>query len=633
MPVDLNWILESLPVGLWVARVPDGEVVYANPEFQRILGVGATPGVTIGDAPKAYGIFTRDGRPYPVERLPFSRVVATGRPVSVDDIVIHRPDGRKIDLRAFGYPAFDAQGVLAHVEVAFLDISAEVAAKVERQRMEARLALAVNNAPIVIWATDRDGVITLSEGAGLAGLGVASGQLVGQSVFALYKDHPEIPRFIRRGLAGETLSYTVRVGDTVFDTWMMPIRDPSGALNGVSALSHDVSEMRKLQANAIQNDRAIAIGTLAASVAHEINNPLTYMLGHLDLLNDELNRLERDLPSLPEAARDALSSRLGRLREAVEPARAGTQRIASITRELGTFSRPSADEDARVDARAVVTSVLKLVRKEVEARAELRLDLGETAAVRGNASRLTQVVLNLMVNATQALSEERRGSNRITVLTRNEGGQVAIEVGDSGPGIPPRDRERVFEPFVTTKEVGQGTGLGLFVSRNIVRGFGGTLTVGDQPGGGALFRVLLPAAGPAMLPPRLPKPAASSGPASAHVLIVDDDPPVAALLRARLAAGGYQATIEKDPTQAVELLASGGDRVDLVYCDLMMPGMSGMDVADALEARAPGQLAKVVFMTGGAFTPRAQAFRERHADRVVDKPFDVLAETARRLGR
>jgi PAS domain S-box-containing protein len=244
LTVDLRWILETLPVGLWVARVPDGRVAYANPEFQRILGMEAVEGSSIQDAPATYKIFTRDGRPYPAERLPFSRVVATRRSVMVDDIVIHRADGRKLAIRAYGFPAFDAAGALSHVGVAFLDISAEVDAKAERERMQTRLALAVDNAPIVIWATDRHGVITLSEGAGLAALGVASGALVGKNVFDLYKDHPDIPRFIRRGLAGEAFSYTVRLGDIVYDTWMTPIRDASGSLAGIAALSHDVSEMR-----------------------------------------------------------------------------------------------------------------------------------------------------------------------------------------------------------------------------------------------------------------------------------------------------------------------------------------------------------------------------------------------------
>lgn len=202
--MDLSWILETLPVGLWVAHVPDGAVVYTNSEFRKILGVDAAPGVTIEGAPGTYGIFDRAGRPYPVERLPFSRVIQTGLPIMVDDIVIHRPDGRQVNVRAFGYPAFNGTSALEHVGVAFIDVSAEVKAQFERDQTLARLALAVNHAPIVIWSTNRLGIITLSEGDGLTSLGMKSGELVGTNVFELYKDHPTIAGYIRRGLSGES---------------------------------------------------------------------------------------------------------------------------------------------------------------------------------------------------------------------------------------------------------------------------------------------------------------------------------------------------------------------------------------------------------------------------------------------
>src|SRR5262245_22744077 len=112
--VDLRWILERLPVGVWVAQVPNGEVIYANPEFRTILGMEPVPGVSIREAPGTYGIFDRTGSPYPVDQLPFSRVVSTGHAAVVDDLVIHRADGRKINVRAFAYPTFDERGSLSH---------------------------------------------------------------------------------------------------------------------------------------------------------------------------------------------------------------------------------------------------------------------------------------------------------------------------------------------------------------------------------------------------------------------------------------------------------------------------------------------------------------------------------------
>jgi PAS domain S-box-containing protein len=632
--LDPRWILEALPVGVWVAHVPSGHVVYANPEFRNIMGMDAVEESRIRDAPATYGIFDLEGRPYPVDRLPFSQVVMTGRAVTVDDLVIHRGDGRNVNVRAFAYPLLANGGDLTHVLIAFIDITAEKTAEAERRQTESRLAFAVNHAPIAIWAADAMGVVTLSEGAGLASLGVKSGELVGQNLFDLYKDHPSIPGFLRRALAGESFWYTVQVGEAVYETWVNPLTDVSGRVTGMAGVSNDVTALRKFQANAIQSDRVIALGTLAASVAHEINNPLTYILGHLDFLGESLNQLEWVTQGLADPARRELRDLADVMRESLEPVRAGTERIASITRELRTFSGPFVGT-ALVDVQAAVDSVLKLIGKELESRAEVHVDLRKTSPVRGDPARLVQVILNLVVNAMQALPADRASTNRVSVSAADEGDAVVIEVADNGPGVQPEERERIFEPFRTTKEVGDGSGLGLFVCRSIVTAWSGTVTVDDRPGGGARFRVVLPIARDSDAPPA---PAVVEPPTVAvgahfrgHVMVVDDEPPVANLLRLQLEAAGYRVTLETEAERALERLTSGSDGIDLVYCDLMMKGMSGMDLADALATRAPSQLDRVVFMTGGAFTSRARDFRDVRAARCVDKPFDVVTETAHRL--
>jgi CheY-like chemotaxis protein len=323
---------------------------------------------------------------------------------------------------------------------------------------------------------------------------------------------------------------------------------------------------------------------------------------------------------------------LGRLRDALAPVRSGTARIASITRDLRTFSRPEDSSLCPVDLRGVVLSVLKLVGKEVEARARLILDLRQTRPVMGNEARLVQVVLNLVVNAIQALPLDSSGANEVHLRTGDEGAEVVLEVCDSGPGVPVADRERIFEPFFSTKEIGKGTGLGLFVCRNIVQGLSGEVQVVDRPAGGALFRVTLPAApaGPIARAEPVPaaKPVAAAG---RHVVLIEDDSMVARALTLQLCAAGYRVTALADGRAGLEVLRSQPD-VDLVFCDLMMTGMTGMDLAAALAAEAPEVAAKMVFMTGGAFLPRAREFVARHLDRTVDKPFNIVAETQRRLG-
>ena len=627
---DVRWILEALPVGIWVGEAPDGRVVYSNPEFATILGVDAVESSRITDVPDTYGVFDLENRPYPVDRLPFSRVLTTGQAAVIDDIVVHRPDGQRRNLRAFAYPLHNRAGDdLTHVLVAFVDITKEIQAKAERQLTQAQLRLAVEHAPIVIWATDRDGRVTLSQGAGLASLGVNSGDLVGQNLFELYKDHPAIPASLRRALSGESFWYTVQVGGAVYDTWVTPLTD-GGRVTGVVGVSNDVTHLRQLQANIIQNDRVIAMGTLATSVAHEINNPLTYMLGHLDLLSDCLARLGQSTHDVAPSAETQQTAVISRMRESLDLVRVGTQRIAGITQELRTFSRPAA-QTSRVDVNAAVTSVLKLVGKELESRARVDVSLADTPTARADMAQLVQVMLNLVINAIQALPAGHAETSHIWISTAVQGDRVIIEVADNGPGVPSENRDRVFEPFLTTKGVGEGSGLGLFVCRNIVNAWGGTVSVDERPGGGARFRVVLPAdAGTPMAriePEPIREPVQSAGP----LLIIDDDPAVAAVLVKQLERAGYRVLLETDADRALARLLSGQHAIELVYCDLMMKGTSGMDLAERLAMEAPAMLGRVVFMTGGAFTPRARDFRSAHAGQCVDKPFDIVAETARRL--
>jgi len=627
---DLAWILDNLPLGIWVARAPEGTTAYSNKAFEEIVGVPAALHTPIAEASRMYNAFDRNGQPYPIERLTFSRALAQREPVTVDDIVLHRPDGRHVNVRAFGVPMFDDQGRITHVIVAFADTTKEVAAELARDTMEARLALAVNHGPIVIWTADKDGVVRLSEGAGLAAMGAASGQLVGQNLFDLYRDHPTIPGYLRRGLAGESFWYTVEVPGAIYDTYLTPLRDAEGNVTGIAGLSNDVTELRQLQANAIQNDRAIALGTLAASVAHEINNPLTYLLTHAEMCDESLERLERAAQALPAA--EPLGALLKQLRADLDPVRSAAQRISRTTRQLKTFSRSSDEHREVIEVKRVVRSVLELVGKDVEACARVRLELEDRARVFADESRLVQVVLNLVVNAMQAVQRQARSDSEIVIMARRAGDRVLLEVEDNGPGVPARDRDRIFDPFFSTKEAGEGTGLGLFVCRNIVRELGGDIGVEDRPNGGARFKVTLPARddAPAAAPAAKATPLTPNPVERARILVIDDEPMLLRALSQMLRNAGHDVTSMSDSTNALELLLSNSP-FDLVFCDVMMRGMTGMDLMEALQQRAPERVRRIVFMSGGAYTSEARAFLEKYSEQSVDKPFDPVRETRARL--
>jgi signal transduction histidine kinase len=635
-------VLDELPFGVWVARAPSGEVLFANKAFRAIIGRDdAVTGIDVEGLPAAYGIFDREGRAYPVRNLAFSRAVASGEPVIVDDIVIHRPDGVRTWLRAFANPVHNAEGVVTHVVVGFTDITPEVRAVGERSEIEKHLGVAIHHAPVMLFTMDKDAVLTAADGALKAVLENGRPSIVGQSLFVTYRDHPTVPGNVRRALAGETVSYSIEVAGLALDVWLGPLRDAAGKISGAIGVCTDVTESRRLQSRIIQEDRIHAIGTLAASVAHEINNPLTYVLAGLEEAQGELDGLAEELGALAEArggdpALAAARARLERAREVLAPTLAGTERIRHVTRELSTFTRPNDERLSILDLAGVARSVLKLVRKEIEARARLVEDLGPSPPVQANEARLVQVLVNLLMNAWQALPAPDPARHVIGVRTAKEGGQggqAVIEIWDSGPGVPPPLRERIFEPFVTTKDIGAGTGLGLFVCRNIVKSLQGTITVHDAPGGGALFRVVLPPAEAVVAAPGLTP--AVGVPADREqrrrVLIIDDDTLVARALASRFSGGPFEVRTVHDGRVGLEILLSD-EGLDLVYCDLMMNGFSGMDVYEAARQRSPERAAKVVFMSGGAFTSEARRFLAERRDAFVQKPFDILEDARRRIG-
>jgi signal transduction histidine kinase len=615
-------ILSEFPVGLWVGRAPSGSAVYANQTFRDIVGMTPNDDVDLATAAGGYRWQDRTGQPYPLDRLPFAQVLAQGRPVVVDDLVVHRTDGRRVYLRAFARPLRSAAGPIKLVVIAFVEITAEVQAISHGRTMQARLLFVLHHAPVLLFAVDRNAVVTMSEGAALTRLGLRSGEAVGRNARTFYGGRYGAEP-LDRALAGEQVTLTTDIRGTILVTSLTPVRDDTGAVVEVIGISTDVTEERRLQARLIQDDRLRAMGTMAASVAHEINNPLTYIFGNLEQIEHELSGLESaalDVTVAPAQERQAaVEERLTLIRDMLGAVRIGADRIRRVASDLGTFTRPDDETVMGVDVPSAVRSALALVQKEIQARAELVLTLGPTAPVKGNEARLVQVLLNLLVNAWQALPAPDPARHRIQVATFSAGDWVVIEVSDTGPGVPAHLRPHVFDPFFTTKPIGAGSGLGLFVCRNIVTSFGGEISVDDRPGGGAVFRVQLPTAAeaPASQRPR--------------VLIIEDDERVGAALAVSLRSE-FEVMVISDGQRALERMLSDPG-LALVYCDLMMSGLTGMGIYERLAEQAPEQLPKVVFMTGGAYTPPAASLIERLDGAVVYKPFDILAETRRRLKR
>jgi two-component system, cell cycle sensor histidine kinase and response regulator CckA len=405
------------------------------------------------------------------------------------------------------------------------------------------------------------------------------------------------------------------------------------------------SEHREIQARLAQTDRLTSLGTLAVGVAHEINNPLAYVLLNLGYVAEELPKLLSSVPLqsktdrvAPPAADDsrlesraALSSH-SQAREvmlALDHAREGAERIRNTVRSLQTFSRPENEMRAPLQLSRLLDATLPMVANEIRHRARLVKEYDPVPDVVANEARLGQVFLNLLLNAVQALPEEHAESNEIQLLLRSPvPDRVAVEVRDNGVGIPPQVRGRIFEPFFTTKPVGIGTGLGLTICHGIVTSLGGTLSFESEVGKGSTFRVELPAAvrtmgANAIAHVSADSPVSSKPAARGRILVVDDEPIVCFSLERLLSTEGEVVALTS-ASQALALIRAG-ERFDVILCDLMMPEMDAPVLFEEVRRVAPAQAERMVFVTGGAFTVRAREFLESVPNPRLGKPFDVEA--------
>jgi PAS domain S-box-containing protein len=380
------------------------------------------------------------------------------------------------------------------------------------------------------------------------------------------------------------------------------------------AFARDITERKAMHEKMVQADRLAAVGTLAAGIAHEINNPLAYVLLGIQYL-------ERELPKVllhPERMNDMLA----RLSEV----RTGAERVGGIVSGLKMFARADEAERGPVDLRDVVDAAIKIADNEIRHRARLVRTYEDNVLVQGNAARLEQVFLNLLVNAAHAVEGRQPASGEIKVHLRSPSAdRVIAEVSDNGAGVAEDVLPRVFDPFFTTKPVGVGTGLGLPICRSIVEGFGGTITMHSELGRGTTVRVSLPAQVDSDLPGVTePRVAPSSFPPlpRGKVLVVDDEALVAGLL-SRMISGEHDVVIATSAMEAMSLIERTD--FDAVVCDVMMPGMTGMDLYQVVRAKMPALAERMIFVTGGAFVPHVADFLSSVENPKLDKPLDLRA--------
>jgi PAS domain S-box-containing protein len=397
-----------------------------------------------------------------------------------------------------------------------------------------------------------------------------------------------------------------------------PIRTADGSVNGAVLVFRDLTVERnaakvnaEFQQQLVFADRMASVGTLAAGVAHEINNPLTYITANIDTAIEEI----RTLVGSP-------SGLMKDIEEVLVAARQGATRVTQIVRGLKTFSRIDEERLRVVDVIPVLELSVSMVFNEIRHRARLVKDYGAIPLVHADDARLGQVFINLLVNAAQALPEGKTDSNLIRIVTSTDSaGSAVVEVQDSGPGMTPTLMAHIFDPFFTTKAIGIGTGLGLAICRNIVTAMGGDISVQSEVGRGTTFRIVLPASRDDAAPVTAVAEGSEGTPLrSARVLVVDDEPAIGIALHRVLRKD--EVTVVTTAQAALDLLAAGKD-FDVILSDVMMPGMSGIEFYAALVGLHPRMASRVVFVTGGAFTPQANAFLDKVTNERLEKPFDL----------
>jgi PAS domain S-box-containing protein len=390
-----------------------------------------------------------------------------------------------------------------------------------------------------------------------------------------------------------------------------PLRDAQGNPIGFVLVARDDRELRAVQAQLLIADRLATVGTVAAGVAHEINNPLAFVIANLEYLDEELAIIAKTLRLEPAV--------LVELRKALAATIDGAHRVKQIVRDLKAFARAEQDASSVVDLDALADTALSMVRNELRHHARVVKVYGEPPRVVGNEGRLVQVIVNLLQNAAHAITAGDAEHNEVTITTATlPTGEAMLAIRDTGAGIPVHVAVRMFDPFFTTKPVGVGTGLGLAICQKIVGGLDGRLEYDTQLGVGTTFRVILPPA-PAHAVANQPMPVVPRVLRRLRLLAIDDEPEIGAALQRNLGRD-HDVTFVTRAAAALELIPAG--KFDVILCDVMMPEITGVQFLDRLGADHPGVDRRVVFMTGGAFSPGARELLDRTRNLRVDKPFD-----------
>lgn len=496
---------------------------------------------------------------------------------------------------------------------------------------EARLRSVIAHAPIGLFAFDRQGRVTFSDGRGLDPRGPLRGLTVGATLADCAKELPVLLDVVQRALRGETLTVSALAAQALrtYEICCTPVLDAEGMVAEVIGVATDVTyraraaeAQRHNEARLVEADRIASVSALSARVAREIEGPLASARASLD-------EARATLAAAGEGGEPRSS---GELDARIGAARAAVEQVERVGRELDAFARGGESQPAPVDLHAVIDESVSLAEGALRGRASISRDYGEVPAVIGASSRLVQAFLSLVVHAARSTLEGGRGDDRVHITTRADAAnsRVIIELSDGGVGMTPEIAKRIFEPSFPFGARDLGAGLGLSVCQGIITAMGGEIAVESRLGDGTTFRVTLPALTASPQAPAVSaggaEPTMTSGaaaPPRMRVLVLDDEIVLANAL-GRTLEPDFEVTVLTSSREALRRLREGAE-FDAILCDLIMPGVTGIALYEELSRTRPALADRMVFMTGGTFTARARSFIAERPDRALEKPFEITA--------
>ena len=607
--IRFNEFFESLHEGIFFTT-PEGQILDANPALVRMLGYESKAALQERNFSDVYA--------NPSHRDALVRELQSRGSVQDREIILRRADGSELHCLVSGLAIRDTFGRIVRLQGTLVDVT-------ERREIEKRLRQEqefvrhlVACFPDLIAVFDRQGAFTFVSPRIDEILGAAPAGYIGQHyLFGIHPDdHQEVNQVFQKVLAGRSQLAQMELRARHADgSWRVlrasagPLFDADGKINGIVSSLRDITETKEIEQQLLQKEKFAAMGQMMAGAAHELNNPLTAILGVTDLLRERAtdDGTRRQIDIVLQQAR----------------------RAAAIVQNLLALAVPSGQKRGRIKIDELVRKVIDSQQKSLRQR-NIRVDVAVAEPlpeVEGDPRLLTQVFVNILLNAEQAISAVRE-SGTIRISLSQSDSHLLVAFTDDGPGISQEIIDKIYDPFFTTKRPGGGSGLGLTICLGVIKDHGGRIEAESPHGSGATFRIYLPAVvekpSHAAATVGARKAAPSSSALQGHkLLIVDDEESIREIVQEGLSARGMNVETAGSSEEALSILAS--NFFEVVLCDFNLPGLNGEELFDRLRTQAGGPTPRFVFMTGDLLNPSTIAAFAARGAHVLQKPFHVAA--------